>query len=136
MASSPRTFEDLALVRTLGLNNWYIAAGYVRNQVWYVLHGRTGRKLFEDVDVIYFDESDMREETDREYEKELRARSPSLNWSVKNQARMHVRNNNEPYADVADAMMRWPETAAAVGITLTTDGFIEIIASHGLEERR
>lgn len=55
------------------------------------------------------------------------------NWSVKNQARMHIRNHDNPYTDVADAMKRWPETATATGVSLDSNGNLEIIAPHGLE---
>lgn len=134
MTMSPRTVQDLRLVQSLGLNNWYIAAGYVRNQVWDYLHSHKKPTNLDDVDVIYFDKTNTSEASDQIYAARLSAMEPSLNWSVKNQARMHIRNGHEPYADVADAMKRWPETATAVGITLTDKGEIEVLAPHGLTD--
>jgi len=134
LSANPRTLPDLRLVKSLNLPNWYIAAGYVRNQVWDHLHGMKFSRPFNDVDVIYFDKSDIREETEKTFERQLREANHELNWSVKNQARMHVRNQDSPYIDVEDAMKRWPETATAVGITLTDNGMIEIIAPHGLDD--
>lgn len=134
MAGTPGTLQDLEQVKALGLNDWYIAAGYVRNRVWDHLHGIDGEPALADVDVIHFDATDLCEETDRMCEAALRAARPDRNWSVKNQARMHVRNHHEPYVDVADAMKRWPETATAVGITLTDEGNLDVIAPHGLAD--
>lgn len=134
MLMNPSTLIDLESVKSLRMRNWYIAAGYVRNQVWNYLHKNQGALSFEDVDIIYFDLTDINEETDKKYEEQLRSINPDLNWSVKNQARMHFRNNHKPYTSVVDAMKRWPETATAVGITLTDRGEIDVIAPHGLED--
>jgi len=134
MLMNPRTVLDLETVKSLELKNWFIAAGYVRNQVWDYLHNNKETLIFEDVDIIYYDSSDITEETDKKYEEQLRAINSNLNWSVKNQARMHLRNNHEPYFDIDDAMRRWPETATAVGIKLTDQGRIDVIAPHGLED--
>ena len=59
---------------------------------------------------------------------------PSIPWSVKNQARMHVRNGDAPYASAIDAMRYWPETATAVAVRLTDAGEIAIAAPFGLDD--
>jgi len=134
MLINPRTVIDLETVKSLELKNWFIAAGYVRNQVWDHLHNNKKPLIFEDVDIIYYDSSDITEETDKKYEEQLRAKNSNLNWSVKNQARMHLRNNHEQYLSIDDAMRRWPEAATAVGIKLTDQDRIDVIAPHGLED--
>lgn len=134
MLSNERTLEDLVYVRTLHLPNWYIAAGYVRNQVWDRLHGRDPSNEFHDVDVIYFDPIHIDENREKEYEQRLKTLEPRYNWSVKNQARMHLRNHAEPYKNVKDAMKRWPETATAIGITITDQEKVELIAPHGVAD--
>lgn len=126
--------RDLALVQALGLPHWCIAAGYVRNYVWDVLHERQANTPLNDVDVLYYDPSDLSEETEKVYEEHLKRQLPDYHWSVKNQARMHLRNNAEPYVSVEDAMKRWPETATAVGVTLGVQGELRIIAPHGLQD--
>lgn len=132
--SNKNLIRDLELVRSLGLPQWCIAAGYVRNYVWDYLHGFTSRTSLNDVDVLYFDSRDLREEVEKKYEIALQGKVTDYNWSVKNQARMHVRNRDSPYTDVADAMKRWPETATASGVSLDNNGNIKIIAPHGLED--
>ena len=134
MLKNPRTLHDLSIVQTLKLPQWCIAAGYVRNQVWDYLHGNEPSASFHDVDVIYYDPNDLREEIEKTYEQQLRSYDSTLNWSVKNQARMHLRNGAAPYQDVEDAMKRWPETATAVGITLNASNEMEVIAPLGVED--
>jgi len=67
-------------------------------------------------------------------EAQLKAVEPSVDWSVKNQARMHLRNGDEPYASTADAMSHWCETATAVAVRLADNGGIEILAPFGLDD--
>ncbi len=85
----------LYAVRVLDLPDWLIAAGFIRNLVWDNLFGKkTG---VSDIDVIYFCRSDISAERDLSLEKRLRLLEPSLPWSVKNQARMHLRHGDSPY---------------------------------------
>ena len=60
--------------------------------------------------------------------------NPSVNWSVKNQARMHIRNGNLPYKNCYEAISYWPETATAIAIKLNSDNQIEHIAPYGLND--
>lgn len=73
------------------------------------------------------------EAVDRAFEEKLKAVLPCFDWSVKNQARMHVRNGDAPYVSVANAMTRWPETATAVAARLVA-GCVEVSAPLGLDD--
>jgi hypothetical protein len=126
--------EALNAVRTLDLPDGWIGAGFVRDAVWDQLHGHNPRPPLGDVDVIWFDRAHPDRAMDEELERQLRSRMPALDWSVRNQARMHLRNADTPYRDVADAMMHWPETATAVAVRLTDDDRLEINAPFGLED--
>ncbi|MCM3698991.1 nucleotidyltransferase family protein [Paenibacillus macerans] len=131
----PEMLEDLRVVAELGLPQGCIAAGYVRNFAWDVLHGYTHRTPLHDMDVLYYDPECLDETAEKQYEAALIARSPLRNWSVKNQARMHLRNGEKvPYRSVADAMRYWPETATAVGVRLHTAVDIELLTPLGLDD--
>jgi hypothetical protein len=106
---------------------WCIAAGFVRNLVWDRLHGFAVSPL-NDIDVIYFCPLDMRPERDLAIETYLRERAPDLPWSVKNQARMHLRNHDAPYASCIEAMAHWPELETAVGVYCQSDN----VECHGM----
>jgi hypothetical protein len=126
-------WELLDHVRELALPDCWVAAGFVRNMVWSMFHGRRAG-ISGDVDVIWFDRSDATEARDRALEARLRRSAPGVDWSVKNQARMNRRNGDAPYASAEDAMRFWPETATAIGVRRTVDDECELIAPFGLED--
>jgi hypothetical protein len=124
----------LELVRELGLPDCWVAAGFVRNCVWDHLHGRPSSPLPQDIDVIWYAPEQAVPERDAALELALQGRDGALAWSVKNQARMHLRNGDEPYRSACDAMRHWPETATAVGVRLNDSGDIEVAAPLGLDD--
>lgn len=124
--------EALALASTLGLNDWCLAAGFVRNLIWDKLHQKETLTPLNDIDLIYFDSNVTDEKTDLEYELRLKSLS-SFPWSVKNQSRMHIRNNDQPYISTADAMSYWPEIETAVGATLIKNKGVVLVTPFGLE---
>ena len=126
-------WEALAAVRSLELPNGFIAAGFIRDYVWSRLHGFTA-DVPDDVDVIWLDSAHVEATMDRELEAALRQMMPQLNWSVKNQARMHRRNGDAQYKSIADAMAHWPETATAIAVAQTSDEECEVIAPFGLDD--
>ena len=124
----------LGVVAELDLPDCWIAAGFVRNAVWDALHGRRPNPQQGDVDVIWFDPDCLSPEVDREYEEQLRLSVPSIEWSVKKQARMHLRNGDAPYRSATDAMRYWPETATAVAARRQGFDQCEIAAPLGLDD--
>ena len=129
-ADAPR-WSVLALVRDLNLPHSWIGAGFVRSAVWDHLHGRDS-PITGDIDVIWFDPDEDSPSIDRQLEAILKAQQPQLRWSVKNQARMHLRNSDAKYESISDALRHWPETATAVAVRLTATDEFEIVAPYGL----
>jgi len=134
MRTNENVMEDLQLVQQLNLPHWWIAAGYVRNYVWDYLHGYEQNTPLNDVDIVYYDPNNISMSLETELEASLLEKKPMYQWSIKNQARMHVKNNDHPFESVEDSMKRWPETATAVGITLNDTNEIRVIAPHGLDD--
>lgn len=134
MRADPPRWRILDIVRSLKLPDCWVGAGFVRNAVWDMLHERSACQLTGDVDVLWFDKDRADAATDAWLDAELRARDPCVGWSVKNQARMHLRNGDAPCTSTADALRYWPETATAVAIR--RDGYdgCEIIAPFGLDD--
>ncbi|TNJ63033.1 nucleotidyltransferase family protein [Paenibacillus hemerocallicola] len=126
--------KDLSILRELELPNWYVAAGYVRNYIWDTLHSYPNRTPLNDIDVIYYNPDELDEEIEKKYEQKLERETGISIWSVKNQARMHIRNGDKPYKSIEDAISQWPETVTAVGIRLERDDNISIISPYGLED--
>ncbi|WP_252181181.1 nucleotidyltransferase family protein [Azospirillum sp. B4] len=130
----------LVQVRALDLPDCWIGAGFVRNAVWDHLHhqgcGRQHPSIHSDsdVDVVWFDAGRASVALDRALTDRLLAHTPGVAWSVKNQARMHGRNGDAPYASAADALRHWPETATAVAVRLTATDGLDILAPYGLDD--
>lgn len=124
----------LHTVRELDLPDWWVAAGFVRSMVWDALFDKPSMTALPDIDVIYRDPGDATEATDKRLEAQLAVLGGDLPWSVKNQARMHIRNGDEPYASCAEAMANWPETATAIAIRLEMDGSLKLSAPLGIAD--
>lgn len=112
----------------------YLGGGVIRNLVWDDLHNYQEMTQIDDIDVIYFDEQNKTKDHDVVLEKKLKAVMPNFKWSVKNQARMHTINNDEPYNSLHEAISKWPETASAMLIKEDADGKYIIIAPFGFDD--
>lgn len=133
VAGQPGMIQILALAAALDLPDSWIGAGFLRNALWDALHDRPWSAGDGDVDLIYFDPGNLDPATEKAHEALLRERAPDIIWSVKNQARMHLRNNDPPYRDSCDAMAHWPETCTAVAVRLRA-GAIELSAPYGFDD--
>jgi len=119
--------------------NWVIGGGSLRNLVFDWLHGRaTG--LPRDVDLAYFDDTDLSESQEEAIRAQLHVRMPDIPFDVKNQARVHLWYEPHfgqaipPYQSIGHAISTWPETATAVVCRLEDRGQIRIIAPFGLDD--
>jgi hypothetical protein len=131
--------DALSLVRAAGLPHSCIGAGSVRSAVWAQLLTPGSAALPEgDVDVAYFDPSCTSRERDAEIRRELERARPDLRWDVVNQAGVHSWYEDafgeplSPFASLEEAVGSWPEVATCVGVSLSDDGSIEVIAPLGL----
>jgi len=134
IAQDPVGMEQLRAVRTLGLPDWCIAAGFVRNRVWDHLHGIQPPRPPADIDVLYYDAGDLSKEPEARYEALLGELKPGLPWQVRNQARMHVWKGLPQHKSTADSMIYWLETVTAVGVRLEADGTLTVIAPLGVDD--
>ena len=134
LAADPLRRRLLGLVGSLGLPDCWIGAGCIRNAVWDHRHGRPPGRPAGDVDVLWFCAGRADAARDRILEAALRRLDPSVAWSVKNQARMHRRNDDPPYASTTAAMRAWPETATAVAVRQAAGDGFEVAAPFGLDD--
>lgn len=134
LRADPLRWHLLGAVGALNLPDGWIGAGFVRNALWDHLHGRAPSVPKGDVDVIWYNSLCVNEAEDRKHEAALRAVEPGIAWSVKNQARMHRRNGDEPYVSATDAMQYWPETATALAVRRIDSDDCEVAAPFGLDD--
>ncbi|WP_231687665.1 nucleotidyltransferase family protein [Bacillus sp. CHD6a] len=126
--------DILRAAKSLNLPDWWVCAGFVRTKVWEALHGYKSRTPLPDIDVIFFDETDITERKEKFLELRLLELFPGVPWSVKNQARMHVINHLPPYANSTEAMSKFPETATAIGIKLNQENELQLAAPCGIQD--
>jgi hypothetical protein len=134
LSADPVRLALLRQVRDRNLPDCWVAAGFVRNAVWDHLHGFSAPTPLADIDVLWFDPTQASAEADACLEQALRRADNRYDWSVKNQARMHLRNADSAYASSTDAMLYWCETVSAVAARLNAADQLEIAAPFGLDD--
>ena len=126
----------LEMIRSLQLEDSWLAAGSIRNFIWNILSGKPGFDTETDVDVIFFDPTVSYEKT-LQLEMELRKAFPAYSWELKNQVYMHIHSpNTQPYTSSKDAMSKYPECCTAIGLRLLEDDKLELFAPYGLADIR
>ena len=135
----PWFMTALDAVSEMGLQQWCIGAGVIRNIVFDHLDGGSMTPI-RDVDVAYFDLSDLSDHKDREYEHTLKVSMPNVPWEVTNQAAVHLWFRRKfgyhvpPLSSIKEAVATWPETCTAIGVTkMLKDGY-KVYAPCGLED--
>ncbi len=132
--------EVLKAARDCDPPDWWIGAGVLRDLVWDELHEGFKPTNVKDVDLAFFDASDLRRERDMEVEVALQRRLPTVPWEAKNQAAVHMWYERrfgfavEPLTSSADGVATWPETATAVAVRLTTANDLQVTAPCGLDD--
>ena len=129
--SDPYLMSILKTVQKLQLNDCWVAAGVIRNKVWDSFHHI--QTEINDIDVIYFDALDCSIESEKAFEAKLQKMMPHQPWSVKNQARMHIKNKISPYTSSFDGVAHFPETPTAIAVRLNHKN-LEIVAPYGLHD--
>ncbi len=133
--SDDRIMDLLRAVRSIGLREWCIAAGTIRNKVWDDLHSFAEPTLPSDIDVVFFDAERTSSDYETEIEAQLSFLVPNVRWEAVNQAVIHSYTGDpEPYVSIEDAMSRWADLVTAVGAWLREDDEIMIVAPDGLED--
>lgn len=125
--------DILRTVRSLGLPDWYLAAGVIRNTVWDVLHGYTKRTPLNDIDLVYFEEKDTVDV--KRIEKELQKKYPQYTFEVVNQAHTHEWYPYKKKAkNTSDGISQFIETPTCIGVRLEKNNTLTITAPHGLKD--
>lgn len=132
--------DVLQVVRALQLPDCYVGGGLLRDLVWDGLHGGFQPGDVHDIDVAFFDRRDLSREREREAQRLLCGRRPSLPWEVVNQAGVHLwylevfGREVEPLQSTRDAVAAWPEPATAVAVRLSARDAVEVVAPLGLHD--
>jgi len=135
--SDPWFLSVLRAARDSGLLEWAIGARAIRNLVWDVLHGYQRRTPLADIDLVYFDSTNLGSDHERLSEERLARLLPGVPWQVKNQAAVHLwyervfGESVPPLSSIEEAVATWPETATAVAVRLLPDDTLYVVAPFG-----
>lgn len=124
----------LRCARSLDLPDWWISAGFVRNKVWDYLHDYKKPTPQTDVDIIYFEPSNLDEHIESLYQHFLHTYRPDIQWSVTNQARMHLEQGVKPFASSYESLATFVETATCIAVTIDYDDRLNLIAPYGIKD--
>jgi hypothetical protein len=138
LAADEALMQQLRAARALGLSDWAIGAGAVRNRTWNALFGT--RHLPADVDLVYFDPSPSGKDEEANLRAELERVCPGPCWEVVNQARVHewfeadFGTATGPLPSLEAGVGTWPETATCVAVRLDANDELCVLAPHSLDD--
>ena len=142
IADEPVLMDVLRGLRDLAIPQGLLVAGAIYNMVWNRLTGRPALQGVNDIDVFYFDASDLGWDAEDVVIRQLAGRFAhlSLPVQVRNQARVHLWFPDKfgiadftPLTSAAEMLGRYASKTHAVGARLGTDDRIEILAPFGLD---
>ena len=125
----------------LNLPDWFVGAGCIAQTVWNKYHGCNLTDNITDIDLVYFDNTDLSFEAE---DKIISTTKAALSHvpipvDIKNQARVHLWYGRhfgydiKPYASIYDALKSWPTTATSIGIRKEGNGY-KVFAPFGLDD--
>ena len=130
----------LRTVRRCNPPDWLVGAGVIRNLVWDHLHGYSQPTPPRDIDVAFFDASNLSPEQDTAVTVQLSSLLPTVEWEATNQAAVHLWYADHfgktvpPFTSTAEAIATWPETATCTAVHLLPDNSLQIVAPFGLDD--
>lgn len=138
---SPLLMAVLERLRALALPDSWLVSGAIYNSVWNHLTGRPPLTGINDIDLFYFDASDLSYEAE---DRVIRRAEPvfadlPLPVQIRNQARVHLwyeLHFGAAYAPLTrscEAVDRFASTTHAVAARLDVEGGIALYTPYGLE---
>lgn len=139
--SSPLLTEVIGRWDEIGLPDGWLVAGAVAQTVWNRRFGLPATHGIDDVDLVYFDASDLSEEAEAGHAARIAAlfRHLPVRIDVKNEARVHLWYERRfgypiaPYGSVEEAIATFPTTATAIGVRPSMEG-LAVLAPLGLTD--
>jgi hypothetical protein len=140
--SSPLLMEVLGGLREEALPDQLLVAGAIYNLVWNRLTGRPDLTGINDIDVFYFDASDISYEAEDVVIQRLARRFAHLPLpvQVRNQARVHLWFSQKfgvpfaPLTSSTEMLSRYASKTHAVAARLEADDSLTILVPFGLDD--
>ncbi|TIS60120.1 nucleotidyltransferase family protein [Mesorhizobium sp.] len=142
VSADPLLRETLERVRALALPDWLVVSGALYNSVWNHLTGRPAGYGIRDVDLFYFDGSDLSYEAE---DRVIANAAPTfadlpLPIEIRNQARVHLwypakfGRSCPRYSSSSDSVRFFASKTHAVGVRFDNAGQLDLVAPFGLDD--
>lgn len=145
LGQNPILHEILMRFEEVNLPNAYLVAGCIAQTIWNITLGKAPNENLSDIDIIYFDDTDLSPDSEEHHEHRLRALFESvlsphnLQLDVKNEARVHLWYKSKfgfdipPYTSAHQAIQCFHSTAACIGVRTVKDVF-DYYAPYGTDD--
>lgn len=139
---SPIVMRALEQARELAAPDWRLVSGALYQTVWNALTDRPDGYGLKDLDIAYFDDSDLSWDAEDVVIKraDVVFAGGAVPVEVRNQARVHLwfeERFGDPYAQLGstdECLERYTTIAHAVGVRLEADGALDVAAPFGLDD--
>ncbi|RWM97823.1 MAG: nucleotidyltransferase family protein [Mesorhizobium sp.] len=142
VAADPLLAKTLARVRELELPDWLVVSGALYNSIWNYLTGRPSGYGIKDVDLFYFDGTDLSYEAEDAVIRRAAQHFEGLTLpvEVRNQARVHLWYPAKfgqacpRYTSASESVGYFASKTHAVGVRYDADEALELVAPFGLDD--
>ncbi|MER9304082.1 nucleotidyltransferase family protein [Mesorhizobium sp. M0293] len=142
VSADPLVREALTHARALGLADWLVVSGALYNSVWNHLTGKQPGYGIKDVDLFYFDDSDLSYEAEDAVIRRAAVHFDGLPLpvEVRNQARVHLwypqkfGQSCPRYSSSSESVSYFASKTHAVGVRYNADGQLDLVAPFGLDD--
>ncbi|RUV09372.1 nucleotidyltransferase family protein, partial [Mesorhizobium sp. M1A.F.Ca.IN.022.04.1.1] len=142
VVADPLLAKTLARVRELALPDWLVVSGALYNSIWNHLTGRPSGYGIKDVDLFYFDGTDLSYEAEDAVIRRAAQHFEGLTLpvEVRNQARVHLWYPAKfgqacpRYTSASESVGYFASKTHAVGVRFDADEALELVAPFGLDD--
>jgi uncharacterized protein len=132
LEQNPYLLEVIHAIPSLNLPDCFVAGACIAQTLWNLRHGFSPEAHLKDIDLVYFDPTDLSQESEANHQQHIQnifAHLP-MPVDVKNQARVHLWYKNKfgydikPYTSTEEAISTFPITAGCIGIRQEENGYL------------
>lgn len=142
VSADPLVHDALARARLLDLPDWLVVSGALYNSVWNHLTGKPPGYGIKDVDLFYFDASDLSYEAEDIVIRRAAVQFEGLKLpvEVRNQARVHLWYEARfggaypKLSSSAETLSYFASKTHAVGVRFDAAGQLDLVAPFGLDD--
>jgi uncharacterized protein len=124
LEQNPYLLEVIQATETLELPDCFVAGACIAQTHWNIAHGFSPSANIKDIDLIYFDPSDLSEQAEQKHQKRIQEYFSHIQIpvDVRNEARVHLWYEQKfgyaikAYGSSEEAIDTFPITAGCVGI--------------------